>query len=250
MQQLTSLSLTLKPVVPLDRSKQSKNLGPYLQGALMEQVDTVYAAYLHQLPFNPYSQFCYWNAENLIWKVNALTNEAATQIVEPIRRLNSVFLKGIGTQFEVLKSSQETMGLKMLTDIVNEPSPTKVHIRFVTPTAFKSRGAYVMMPSVRLIAQNLLMHYGQVYDDNKEGYEETVDFIDRNVRILSYNLRSHYFDQAANGNNRIPAFIGSATLGLRGPDLSVGLVRMLLKFGEYAGVGIKTSMGMGGFVCD
>lgn len=246
MQQLSSLTLVLKPTEALERSQRSGSLGPYLQGALMERVDAGYAALLHELPFNPYSQYCYWEGESLVWRINALTNEASSHIIEPVRRLDVVEIKAMRASLEVTKTSLETLSLSALTGSVNEPGEDKLRVRFVTPTSFKSQGSYVIMPSVRLVLQNLLMHYGQVYDNNKEGYAETVEYVDRHMRILSYNLRSSYFGHIAGGRQRIPAFVGTMTLGLRGPDMTAGLARMLLRFGEYAGVGIKTSMGMGG----
>lgn len=249
MQQLSSLSLLLKPTAPMDKSQKIKSMGPFLQGALMERVDTDYAAMLHKLPFNPYSQYCYWEGENLVWRVNALTNEAASHIVEPVRQMETVELRGIHTSFEITKSSLDTLSLKAVLDAVNEPSESKARIQFLTPTAFKSQGSYVILPSARLILQNLLMHYGQVYDNNKEGYSETIEYVDEHVRILSYNLRSSYFANIASGDKKVPGFLGTMTLGLRGPEMMTGLVRMLLRFGEYSGVGIKTSMGMGGFRC-
>lgn len=245
MEQLSSLTLILKPASQIDKSRPSRSLGPCLQGALMERVHADYAALLHQLPFNPYSQYAYWDGDSLIWKVNTLTNEAATQIIDPMRQMESVELRAIHTSFEVVKTLQESVSLKMLLNMVNEPGPSKVRVQFLTPAAFKSQGAYVIMPAVRLMVQNLLLHYGQVYDNNKEGFEETVEYVEKHVRILAYNLRSNYFGQAE--GNKIPAFTGTMTLGLRGPDMTCGLMRMLLRFGEFSGVGIKTSMGMGGF---
>lgn len=215
----------------------------------MEHVDARYAALLHQLPFNPYSQYCYWDGDTLIWKVNALTSEASEHLVEPLRHLDNVELKAVNTSLEVIRSSQVTMGLKTLLDTVKEPVDSRLRVQFVTPTAFKSKGSYVIVPTVRLMLQNLLMHYGQVYDNDKEGYDETIEYVDQHIRITAYSLHSSYFGNVAGDGKKIPAFVGTMTLGLHGPDMTAGLANMLLKFGEFAGVGIKTSMGMGGFRC-
>lgn len=149
------MTLVLKPNEHFTGPRYGKALGPCLQGVLMEHVDKDYAAMLHSLPFNPYSQYCYWEEGNLVWKVNALTCEAMTHVVEPLRGLDSVAIKAVHTSFEVVKTSQETIGLKSLLGIVSEPSGSKVRVRFVTPTSFKSQGSYVIMPSVRLVLQNL-----------------------------------------------------------------------------------------------
>ena len=238
--------MTLTPDGPVDGLKQRNDLGPLLQGALMERVDAGYAALLHQLPFNPYSQYCFWEEGSLVWRISALTDDAASYIIEPARQLDSLEVRSARLRFEVAKTSLDTLNIESLLKDVGQAGPDKLRLQFLTPTAFKSQGRYVNIPSVRLILQNLLMHYGQVYDNNKEGYEETIEYVDQHVRVLSYSLRSSSFGHIAGGGRRIPAFVGSMTLGLRGNEMTAGLSRMLLRFGEYAGVGIKTSMGMGG----
>ena len=241
--------MTLKPRTKKDFERQTRSLGPNMQGVLMEHIDGSYAALLHQLPFNPYSQYCLWEDDALVWRVNTLTSEASSHIIDPLRGLESVTVRGIDASFDVVKMTLDTLSLNSLLAEINEDGKDKVNIRFVTPTSFKSKGSYVIMPSARLVFQNLLMHYGQVYDNDREGYFETIEYVDQNVRILSYSLRSSYFGNVAGGQKRIPAFVGTMTLGLRGQQLTAGLARMLLRFGEFAGVGIKTSMGMGGFRC-
>ena len=44
---------------------------------------------------------------------------------------------------------------------------------------------------------------------------------------------------------RIPAFLGTVTLKIDGPQQMVNLIHLLLRFGEFSGVGIKCAMGMG-----
>jgi len=212
-------------------------------------INTDYASYLHQLSFNPYSQHCVREDGSLAWKIRTLTNEAAYYIIEPLRAASGCELRAGKANFEVVKTSLETTSLSTLLNTMNEPCDPKVQVRFVTPTAFKSQGAYVIMPTVRLMLQNLLMHFGQVYNDDKESLSGMAEDVDQRVKVLSYNLRSNYFEHVASGKKRVPAFVGSMTLGLRDAGDAGPLVSTLLKFGEYAGMGVKTSMGMGGFTC-
>jgi CRISPR-associated endoribonuclease Cas6 len=255
MPQITSLTLVLKPRDPLNTPPQQTTLlGPFLQGALMEHVDSLYAGVLHQLPFNPYSQYCYRQGggsqgETVVWKVNALTDEAAEHIVQPLQKLESLEVRAARQTFDVERSLTETVQLKTLLDGIYQPGDAKVKLHVVTPCAFKSRGEYVFMPTVRLILQNLLMHYGQVYGNDKESDDETVSYLEQHVKVASYDLRSQYFGNVTADHKKIPAFVGSMTLRLGGPTTAAGLARMLLMFGEYAGLGIKTSMGMGGMRC-
>lgn len=230
-------------------------MGPYLQGFLMEAIDKGYAGSLHALPFNPYSQYCRREVASgaLEWRVNALTDEAAQQIIDPLRTLDQVEVRRHGIKLAVLRQTMETVSLKSLTDIIREKTDEerrpKAYMRFMTPTAFKCQGRYVFMPTVRLVLQNIFMHYSQVYEGNCEIDTETLSYIDQHVHMTSYNLRSCYFANVADERRKIPSFIGTMSLRITGPSTLVGLVRMLLRFAEFSGVGIKTSMGMGGVSC-
>jgi len=226
-------------------------LAPYFQGALMERIDDEYAEALHRLPFNPYSQYCqYDHDENqIVWRISALGNEAAERIIEPVLKCDTLFIKRLDAVLPIESKTVNEVSVKSLTDLVVNDTTRKSSIEFMTPTAFKSKGRYVFMPSVGLIFQNLLMHYGQVFGGDKEVDPETIEYIDENAMISAYSLRSRYFENAMQGGRKIPAFIGSVTISAKGPQQLVGLLRMLLKFGEYSGIGIKTSMGMGGVLC-
>lgn len=227
------------------------SLGPYLQGFLMEHISEAYAEYLHSKPFNPYSLYCQIDKErnSLVWHLMAFTNEAIEQMIFPLQRVDAVEIRALDKRFEIVEKSTTMCSIKELTDLIYEGVDTKPKVFFVTPVAFKRRGGYVFMPEVGLLFQNLLMHYGQIYDNNKEIDQKTIEYISQNVRITSYRLHSQYFEHAVGNGKKIPAFVGQIALLVKGPQPLIGLVNMLLKFGEYAGVGIKTSMGMGGMQC-
>lgn len=167
----------------------------------------------------------------------------------PLQLVDFVEVKSLRLSLPVESRSLETVSLKDLTNLIYANESPKQTMLFVTPTSFKQAGTYLIMPSIRLIFQNLLMSYGQIYENEKEVDPGTLEFIEQNVRIASYVLRSRYFSHAMNEAWKVPAFIGSLNLSIKGPQALIGLVHMLSKFGEYSGVGIKTSMGTGGMRC-
>lgn len=250
MQRIKTIELLLAPQDDAFQTKDADFLGPFFQGALMERIDLAYASRLHQLPFNPYSQYVTADERSgkLLWRVSVLNEEAASFIVQPLLDAATIELRTLSTTFAVDQSHLEQLQLKSLTDQIYAGGESKVSVRFVTPAAFKSRGEYVIVPSVRLIFQNLLMRYEQAYTGNKEIDFETIEYLDAHTKITSYNLRSRYFSNIGQKSGKIPAFAGSMTFAFSGSQTIVGLARMLLMFGTYAGVGIKTSMGMGAMV--
>ena len=72
--------------------------------------------------------------------------------------------------------------------------------------------------------------------------EEVLDQLSTDTIMIGYRLQSVSFQLEG---VRIPSFIGEVRWKIRGPQTMVNYANMLLKFGTYSGVGIKTSLGMG-----
>lgn len=98
------------------------------------------------------------------------------------------------------------------------------------------------MPTVRLIFQSLIHKYDTFSSGTMVGSEETLEHIERYVMITRYHLRSVNFSLEG---VRIPAFVGTITMRVKGPQQLVNLIKMLAVFGQYSAVGIKTALGMG-----
>ena len=88
-----------------------------------------------------------------------------------------------------------------------------------------------------------MMKYGRLVENRGDIEEETLDYLTSHSRITSYRMETRYFK--VHGKN-IPAFKGRLTFKITGPSTLKAYANMLLKFGEYAGLGMKTSLGMGG----
>lgn len=59
---------------------------------------------------------------------------------------------------------------------------------------------------------------------------------------MRYDLKSTTFSLEG---VKIPSFIGKITIKITGTQTMANFAHMLFEFGEYAGVGIKTALGMG-----
>lgn len=116
-------------------------------------------------------------------------------------------------------------------------------IRFLTPTTFKSSGDYLIFPTTRLIFQSLMQKYSRLYPDVSSFDPDLLDYLTEHSRITRYRLQTHYFSVH---KNKIPAFRGSLTIKVTGASTLRAFTQMLFAFGEFSGVGAKTSMGMGG----
>ena len=97
-------------------------------------------------------------------------------------------------------------------------------------------------PSIRWIFQSLMNKHDFVDGENQLYDEEVLETLEQKCYISQYRLRSTFFSIEG---VRIPSFLGSITICVKGNQSIVNLVNYLLMFGEYSGVGIKASMGMG-----
>lgn len=248
MEHITTLSLEIEPRESLGVSHANIcSLGPMLQSVLMECADDSYVEQLHASTLNPYSQYCcILDDGGIVWRMSALTDEAASRLLEPAGKIESFTLRNINASFSVVRKTCEMVGVDRLLDILKNCEESSFRVSFVAPASFRSKGQYVIVPDVRLMFQNLLMRYNQVYAGDSEIDAATVDYIAEHTRISSYALRSRYFSRTMDKADKIPAFVGNITLHVSGPQSLKGLVAMLLHFGEASGIGVKTSMGMGG----
>ena len=219
------------------------DLATKFHGFLMEQLEPDYVDWLHEQETNPYSMKVIHQKEQTTWTVHLLTEDAIKQILPPMLELKKVDLHGLAS-LTVQRMTMQDLSPEELFDLFNQNQDQSFFtIQFQTPTGFRSQGEYVLFPTLRLIFQSLMMKYGRLVENRGDIEEETLDYLTSHSRITSYRMETSYFK--VHGKN-IPAFKGRLTFKITGPSTLKAYAHMLLKFGEYAGLGMKTSLGMGG----
>ena len=127
-------------------------------------------------------------------------------------------------------------------EFYEESASKYIEVIFETPTAFKRNGKYVFYPELHLLYQSLMNKYSASSENMSMIDEETLLQIENNSEIVRYRLQSIPFPME--GIN-VPGFIGSIRIRFSGTETMMRYIRLLLRFGEYSGVGIKTAIGMG-----
>lgn len=219
--------------------KQSSNL----QGVIMEHIEEEYAEILHQSNLKPYSQCVVKQDDKRIWYIRTVTQEAYKKMIIPLSQLNEFEIKNGQIHVNIVRRNFETRAEnELLKEFYEIPANRFLNLTFQTPTAFKSNGKYVFYPDIRMIYQSLMMKYTASSEEMDMIDEDTLEQLTQNSEIVRYHLRSMSFP--LEGVN-IPGFVGSIRLKIKGTDTMARYARMLMKYGQYSGVGIKTAMGMG-----
>lgn len=124
----------------------------------------------------------------------------------------------------------------------NKPA-RKYEIEFITPCTHKSGGNYVLFPSANLIIQSLYTRFASFSEEFSLDDPEAKEQIASNCHITGYNLRTSWFSL---NNSGITGYTGRLWLTIGGPEQLARLAGLLLTYAEFSGIGIKTSLGMGG----
>lgn len=237
---LVELKMKLKPREQQIGYYQSSNL----QGVLMEQIGSEYAEKLHQQKLNPYSQ-CITCGEHIIWSVKTLNEEAYENIILPLleKDFKNFEIEKMGVYVDVLEKQLVMQNEKeLLEEFYETPASKYLNLEFLTPTSFKSNGRYVIIPEVRYIYQSLMNKYSATSNGMNMYDEDTLEQLIECSEITQYRLKSTFFPLEG---VKIPAFKGELTIRLKGTETMARYARLLARFGEYSGIGIKSAMGMG-----
>ena len=213
---------------------------------LLEQLPDSIAELLHEDAFHPISQYLYFDhgLHHYIWVLNVLDSEVAIQT-------DSVF-----AHTTTLQIDEDLIDLELIERYVMQSAAEFSHrlpdeaysqsyykITFLTPTAFKVSGRYHIFPSEKLILQSLSMQWNAAFQDYSVSDEDALMMLEQTIRIVDYNLRSSRYQLKG---KRIPGFSGDVVIQER---LSAPLKQvwdMLARFAPFSGIGIKTTLGMGG----
>ena len=227
----------------------SSNWGYTLYGILAQFTDHTYIEKLHQQNSTPIHQFLEVlpNRTEAFWHICLLSDEAIYYVGEVIEKHDFFPAEHHQTNLQILEKSMSNpiteteFCQKYLVDDIADRRQT---LQLLTPIGFKSQESYQIFPTVDLIIKSLWNHWQQFSTElSLEGEEVRNQIID-NTQILDYRLRSTRYSLKG---NKIPSFSGNLVLKIHGPEPLVRLANLLLHFGEYSGLGMKTTLGMGGY---
>ena len=227
----------------LDCSELSYKMSSNLHGFIMETISSEYAEYLHQLQVNPFSQCLIKENNAMIWYIRTYTDEAYNEIVVPLLKVERFCIKRGKVEIIVKEKQMKTEQVETIMDEFYHVQANRyIEISFQTPTAFKSNGKYVFYPDLRLIFNSLMKRYHVIDPNMSMQDEDTLMQLIDNCEIVRYRLNTIPF--SLEGVN-ITGFQGTICIRMKGTDTMARFVKLLFRIGEYIGVGIKTSLGMG-----
>lgn len=143
---------------------------------------------------------------------------------------------------EPLGSHSVENGLQLLL-AAREELASRTRLWFRTPCAFKQAGRYAIYPQEFLLLQSLVLHWNTAFPDCQ--LSDRMRWTPSCAGCASRDYSLHTVSYPIK-NTRIPGFVGSAVVEARLALPLLELWNALLSFAPYGGIGIKTTLGMGG----
>ena len=226
-------------------TKLSYNISSIMQGVLMDKVSYGFGEKMHQNGIKPYSQYFSYEDDIPVWTINTLNEEAESELVQPLldEGCQKIYLRQKNLTLEIIKKEhQEVSYDALMQDTFFSSCSRYITLKFKTPTSFKTNNQYQFYPTTEHILKSLVNKFNACGFDAELDYFEDMEEALQHMQIVNYSLHSTQFCLE---HTKIPSFMGRITLKITGPQQFVNLMHLLIRIGEYAGIGIKTAMGMG-----
>ncbi|QSQ08591.1 CRISPR-associated endoribonuclease Cas6 [Koleobacter methoxysyntrophicus] len=244
---MQNIILTL---IPQSGEPLNTNMSTMFHGLLMEFADSEYAGLMHRQGLKPYSQYiCRGkNKKEWHWHIKTLTDEAFNKLAAPLFHGTADCLE-LKKKNIALKIKKKELGERLTVEdlvqkfYINGNANRRIKIRFITPCAFKTSGRYEFFPHIPLIYQSLMNKFDCFSESVSVKDNDALRHLCENTRITDYRLKSSRFNLEG---IKIPSFLGEIIFRIEGPETLVNLANLLIYYGLWAGLGIKTTLGMGG----
>ncbi len=200
---------------------------------------------LHEQGVRPVAQYIRQDQKTseCVWTVNLLNDEAAEMFVPILEREREAELHCGALCFQSCELERIDSAQVFIQRAGELTLDRRFIIEFVTPASFKQNERYVIFPQESLIMQSLITRWGICFPDMPLDDAEALEAMLRGLHIVDYRLQTlrHPLKQT-----RIPSFVGRIVLEARLPAPLMEVFKTLYCFAPYAGLGIKTALGMGG----
>ena len=192
---------------------------------------------IHQyLSYNPKTKECWWmvyllNDETVGLFAPILENTMEARLHSGVIGFASCELEQIDTPYTFI---QRAASLSL---------DRRFPLEFLTPTSFKQSGRYVIFPQESLILQSLIAHLGMCFPEMPLDDADVFVAMQQGLHIVDYRLQTLRYPLK---QTKIPSFVGRMVMEAHLPAPLMDVFKTLYCFAPYAGIGVKTALGMGG----
>lgn len=211
-----------------------------IHGAVMKAIPQDYCKQMHSPSYHPFSIFVVPTDNGFIIRTSALCDEAKV-IPETLAQKKSIRIYGMKEPLKIVKSeSAEPIKADYGYNYISEKGCS---ITFITPSVVKTKGRFSAPPDISAYFYSTVCKYNEFeeekisYDEFREAFSE-VFFEEYQLNSVRYNV----------SGNKLPGMTGYCRILFPKDENKNMLLRKVIAYASYSGIGGKTSMGMGGII--
>lgn len=225
-----------------DTDKLYSDLSVKIHGFIMSRIDTTLAAELHSGKVNPLGLYTTDAGDYYITRVSVL-NDSAKQIIDVLQDVKTI--RVFGTENNLIVLHTENAPVVDIGQLPGLLRCNKYDLGIITPAMFRREGVWQCppeIPSYFLSVAAKLEHLENIRISKQDVINEF-----QKVKFNSYDLHTEKF---MSGSKRYTGIKGRLSVTLPQKKGDNDILRLLLAYATYTGVGGMTPQGMGGFVIE
>lgn len=231
--------LLRKEALPYDAS-----LAYPLYAWLLSNIPTSVGEELHLQGIKPINQAVYRldAIGDTYWTINLLTDDVAEAFGPILERIDCATLHQRKIYFEDQKVERIENVQVLLHRAEALREQHRYALQILSPASFKQTSRYIIFPQESLILQSLIQRWDLCFPEMPLDDPDAMQLLMQGIHIADYHLRSLRYPLK---QTRIPSFIGRVIIEANLPAPLAEILNVLYCFAPYAGIGIKTALGMG-----
>ena len=211
------------------------DLGVKIHGYIMSIIDSDYAEKLHTEALNPFSINVVRDGSELILTINALADEAM-QIINALKAVDKIIVKGAPALKVLDYSIENPVGYNDYVDNIK-----KYQFNIITPALCKKQGTLYFGTEISQYFKSVALKLNEFENENisEEDIKKAFDC----MKIVGYKFFSKSYKIAP---KKLTGMMGSVSFKIHGDYSNCELLKKLIHYSCYSGIGSRTALGMGG----
>lgn len=226
----------------IDTSRLYSDLSVKIHGYIMSKISSDYAAELHDGTVNPFSIYTVDAGDCYITRISVL-NRQAQEIIDVFEGGGKIRVFGTDSNLELLgikrNSSME------FSNLVSNLNKNKYRLSFVTPAMFRQNGVLKCTPDLSVYFNSVVQKLSK-FEKIEIAMENVRQAFDE-LKIEEYSLQTQ---KHKSGSRYINGMTGYIDVVLPQEKEAAKLLKTILAYATFSGVGGQTTQGMGGFILE
>ncbi|MDO5559521.1 MAG: CRISPR system precrRNA processing endoribonuclease RAMP protein Cas6 [Oscillospiraceae bacterium] len=221
-------------------SDVSADISPKLTRYLMRNILPQYAKELRKLPLRPFSAYSMHAESGILFRLSTL-NDQAIHLTDVLARKNTIELGETCTAYNIQQVSKKNEMHE--TELFSSLAGKNFNLNIITPAMYRASGIISNAPVIQSYFYSVICRIN-MFSGIKIDFREFLSAY-KSLIINSYSLSSTTYSLC---QSCVPAVTGEMNITFSNDNIrSEKIVKTVLAYAIYSGIGSDTSLGMGGF---